>query len=272
MSNTSPRLKVALLLPATGGFKEETTLSIAQMCMYSVMRGIDVSNIHLRMQAGIAASRNALVAEALEDTSYTHVLFIDHDISFPADALERLLAYDLDIVGASYTLKGYPYQIVGCPDKDTPPDERGVQPFLALPGGFMLVKMGVYRDVPAPWYVESYLYTGSAFDQFFAAVSGALCCVNIPCEVKAELSKCATLGAWLDEGTADGERWSRGGKEKGLTADSGEDTNFNRKARNFGYKTYCDLNLTTEIIHYGAKGFYVGCIEYNEAAKGGING
>lgn len=56
-------------------------------------------------------ARNALVGAALRRTTpaVTHVLFVDADMTFPEDALARLLAHDVPIVGGLYFNRRPPY-------------------------------------------------------------------------------------------------------------------------------------------------------------------
>lgn len=49
----------------------------------------------------VAFARNALASRALEG-GFTHLLFVDSDISFHLDLVERLIAFDQMVVGAIY--------------------------------------------------------------------------------------------------------------------------------------------------------------------------
>lgn len=56
-------------------------------------------------------SRNIAASKALE-LNARYLLFIDSDIVFPPDTLEKLLSYKLPIVGAAYRSRGPPYNLV----------------------------------------------------------------------------------------------------------------------------------------------------------------
>ena len=58
----------------------------------------------------IVKARNDLTAAALKNPNVTHLLWIDSDMVFPADALERLLAYRLPVVGGLYYGRLPPYK------------------------------------------------------------------------------------------------------------------------------------------------------------------
>lgn len=59
----------------------------------------------------IDISRNISCSKALQ-SNVRYLLFIDSDIVFPADTLERLLSYRLPVVGAAYRSRGPPYNVV----------------------------------------------------------------------------------------------------------------------------------------------------------------
>ena len=53
----------------------------------------------------ITRARNAIAAAFLERTEFTHLLFLDGDVSFGSEDFRRLLAYGKDVVGAPVALK-----------------------------------------------------------------------------------------------------------------------------------------------------------------------
>ena len=58
----------------------------------------------------ITRGRNTIVAKFLNDSSFTHLLFIDADISWHPMTVEKLVKADCDIVGAIYPKKGYTWK------------------------------------------------------------------------------------------------------------------------------------------------------------------
>jgi hypothetical protein len=52
--------------------------------------------------APVDLARNGIVEAMLEQSSATHLFFMDADMVFPEEALERLLSLDLDIVSGTY--------------------------------------------------------------------------------------------------------------------------------------------------------------------------
>ena len=53
----------------------------------------------------ITRSRNALVKSFLDNPTATHLLFVDADIGFEPEAVQRLLAFDEDLVAGMYPVK-----------------------------------------------------------------------------------------------------------------------------------------------------------------------
>src|SRR5207249_1876609 len=53
-------------------------------------------------------ARSIMAAKALE-ADWDYILFIDGDMKFPADALDRLLKHNVDVVGALCTMRQPPF-------------------------------------------------------------------------------------------------------------------------------------------------------------------
>ena len=53
----------------------------------------------------ISRSRNMLVAKFMANPEYTHLLFIDSDISFEPDSILKLLWHDKDVIAGAYPVK-----------------------------------------------------------------------------------------------------------------------------------------------------------------------
>lgn len=55
----------------------------------------------------ITRARNAILARFHEETEYSHLLFLDGDVYLPASGVARLLAHEVDVIGAAVPLKGF---------------------------------------------------------------------------------------------------------------------------------------------------------------------
>lgn len=101
----------------------------------------------------VAWSRNEAVHRALTG-GYTHLFFLDSDMSFPADALTRLLAHGKPIVGASYIKRCEPYNLLGAWERSVP--ASGLCEALELPTGCMLINTAVFAKLSYPWFYWEY--------------------------------------------------------------------------------------------------------------------
>jgi len=107
-----------------------------------------------------AWNRNLIIKEALY-YKCSHVLFIDDDMAFPPDALNRLLAHDLDMVGALYFNRCFPMAPLLYDDNPEDPTrpvvryladgDKGVVETAATGFGFLLVKTEVFMNMAQPW-------------------------------------------------------------------------------------------------------------------------
>lgn len=106
-----------------------------------------------------AKSRNGMVEAALEHDC-THVLFIDDDMTFPPNALAKLLAHDVDIVSGYYLMRQFPHQglIFDTAEEDgmchwyeIKDDETGLKEVVAAGFGFILIKTAVFEALEKPY-------------------------------------------------------------------------------------------------------------------------
>jgi len=107
-------------------------------------------------------ARNELTDEALASPEITHLLFIDDDMTFDPDALERLLKHDLPIVGGLCFSRRVPYHPVLCrkhPDWMARPrtpfgfvyhyPPNALFQVDATGGAFLLIKREVFEKIDA---------------------------------------------------------------------------------------------------------------------------
>ncbi|WP_152494992.1 glycosyltransferase family 2 protein [Paraburkholderia kururiensis] len=96
--------------------------------------------------------RNNAVNEA-QTFGVDYVLFLDSDMIFPGDTIRRLLAHDKDIVGATYTKRVPPYNILGRTLDDQPlKAAEGLHEVAGLPTGCLLIKMSVFEKLRRPYF------------------------------------------------------------------------------------------------------------------------
>jgi GT2 family glycosyltransferase len=80
-------------------------LSMFRLSQVLIQHGIRFRITTLRNESLVTRARNILTAMFLEDTSCTHLMFIDADIEFDPDGVIRMLAMDKDIIAAAYPKK-----------------------------------------------------------------------------------------------------------------------------------------------------------------------
>lgn len=100
--------------------------------------------------------RNNLAREALKFGA-THILWLDSDMVFPADALLRLLSHKKPIVAANYSTRRYPCEPVAKNlDKKhwiyTDHMSTGLEAAIACGMGLMLTETSVFTALPEPWF------------------------------------------------------------------------------------------------------------------------
>lgn len=119
--------------------------------------------------------------QALSIPGLTHILWIDDDMTFPPDALQRLLAHDKDVIGGlCHNRRAPSYQPIAArkyhPDLGMPQGaygfvydlpQSGVVEVDATGGAFLLVKAEVFREISAKfgegsWWVPE----GEASEDF----------------------------------------------------------------------------------------------------------
>jgi len=150
-------IKVVLAVPCQDTIKAKTAF-----CLVHNVKDVPFEiDFVLRMGCDIIGSRVWLVRNALKYKA-THILFVDHDMYFPPDALKRLVDADKDIVGGQYNFRQLPLRSTAIPVGTEPKDgEYRVDPAtlpkepfkcITLGTGLLLIKMSVFEKIPEPWF------------------------------------------------------------------------------------------------------------------------
>src|ERR1700677_2241235 len=99
--------------PCFGGMVSQNyMLSVMRLMSYARTAGFEVSLSVIGYDALISRARSSLVAAFLDDPAPTHLLFVDADISFEPQQVERLLKFDKEFSGALYPLKSIDWELI----------------------------------------------------------------------------------------------------------------------------------------------------------------
>jgi len=99
----------------------------------------------LIMGCYIHTNRNQMIEQAKRE-GCSHLLFVDTDVIFGPDAINKVIAADKDVVGGRYNKRTFP--IVSTVPQDI--KELAQVPF--VPTGFLLINMEVFEKIPSPWF------------------------------------------------------------------------------------------------------------------------
>ena len=123
-------------------------------------------DFYLEMGADIASSRNRIVYVARERGA-SHLLFVDYDMYFGPDTIQRLISHDKDIVGAAYNFRNDPPRSTAVPITQTdvahPLTENLPKELFkchCLGTGLLLIKVSVFDKFKGPWFMFGYNDTG----------------------------------------------------------------------------------------------------------------
>lgn len=152
----------------------------------------------------LASQRHQLVVEARRENA-THVLFVDSDMRFPEDALMRLLAAEVRVIGANCPKRKMPTGPTAANYDSrgrkipvyTNADTHGIEQVARVGTGFLLVEMDVFDIVPAPWFETPWIPERLAFMGEDVAFCVKLAQKKIPVFIDHDLSReIAHIGAF----------------------------------------------------------------------------
>jgi hypothetical protein len=110
-------------------------LSVIRLMSYAKTAGFEVSLSTVSHDALISRARSTLLAAFLDTPCATHLLFVDADISFEPQQVERLLLFDRDFTGALYPLKSMDWDLI--PQRCVERGESVQQAALSYVGTFL---------------------------------------------------------------------------------------------------------------------------------------
>jgi len=126
-------------------------------------------NGHLVMVATgsiTSVARNKIVEHA-RFHKCSHVMFLDSDMTFPQDAIQKLMSHDKDIVCGLYFQRDHPHlpaAIIGETGRISKDDisSRRLKEIDAAGTGCMLIKTDVFDKIGYPWF-DYQVYDGYTY-------------------------------------------------------------------------------------------------------------
>lgn len=123
--------------------------SVEARMAFSLVTAVRNTNLPVQLFLGIGCyihqNRDVIVRQALEE-GCSHLLFVDSDVMFPHDAINKLIAHDVDIVGARYNKRILPIESTVKGEFK----ELTEVPF--VPTGFLLINMEVFKKIGKPYF------------------------------------------------------------------------------------------------------------------------
>ena len=153
---TIPRISVCVPTRdlCNSDFSHSYVKMVAHFCTHFVGRGqAEIINL---MDIGtlLPDMRNTLARVSIE-LGATHILWLDNDMVFPEDTIERLYKHGKPIVAAGYSQRKEPAKPVSARNGVwvyTEEDSTGLEEVDFVGMGCMLVETAVYENLPKPWH------------------------------------------------------------------------------------------------------------------------
>ncbi len=136
-------VKLGVAIAHSGTIKIKTMMSIVA----ALKRATYEWNILEQQGSVIHVNRERLVKHAIK-LGLTHLLFVDTDMSFGPDAVDKLLADNKDIIGVHYNCRSLPLQTTLRGVKE----DKNLTQCEAAGTGLMLINLDVFKRIPEPWF------------------------------------------------------------------------------------------------------------------------
>ncbi len=162
-------MKIITLVPCGSEMPSMTAYSLAQMQAQTVAAFSELQvQVGMAMEIGtyIHQARQSLLQAAIADGA-DFVLWVDSDMTFPEDAVVRLLAHKHPVVGINYSQRAFPPDFTAVkrmPRKRgeigqklvTGPDSEGLEEVDAMGFGLVLMEVAALAKLPdpdnVPWF------------------------------------------------------------------------------------------------------------------------
>lgn len=153
---------IAICIPARGQMEVGTAFDLARMVNHVVRNTEHTINLYTSMGTLIFDQRNNMVEDALAEGA-DYILFIDADMRFPRDTIERLIAHGKGIVGVNATTRSVPVKATAknlvideegaCNWKQiSSKNKTGIEQADGIGCGVMLISKETLEAIQKPWF------------------------------------------------------------------------------------------------------------------------
>ena len=150
---------IAVCTPARDMVHANYTFCLVNMVAFHTINTMDAVALKINQGTLIQNQRADLCLEAMGE-GCSHVRFIDSDMTFPQDMVQRLLAHDKDIVATNCARRRMPTGPTAqrtLPDGSreliyTMPESTGLEEVESIGMGVMLIKRKVFESLTEPWF------------------------------------------------------------------------------------------------------------------------
>ncbi len=153
-------MRIFIAIPSNRDHSPHFVASLVALVQYHAVNGVknrELKDLRVNIKtnvSNIATGRNDLVDEAIAG-GFTHLLFLDDDMTFPFDMLDHLCKYDTPIVAANCCQKKHDvtFTAIGLDNKRV--DSRGktgYEQILRVGCAVMLIDLSIFNDLPKPYF------------------------------------------------------------------------------------------------------------------------
>jgi hypothetical protein len=122
------------------------------MCLLESMVNLPYPGIICAVKSSFIHNNRNMIVEKAKQAKCNYLMFLDTDMLYENDGIERLLKQDKDIIGGMYNFRRLPIE-------NLVRDFEGQKETFKvdfLPTGFMLVKMEVFDKLEKPYFFFDY--------------------------------------------------------------------------------------------------------------------
>jgi hypothetical protein len=151
-------VKLGIAIPSGGTWECDFGTSLAFMlCKLVAEPPAEKFALHIMNRTGsmLPVNRTELAKEMVKQDC-THILWLDDDMTFPADTAHRLLAAGKSIVGCNASRKSPPYSptAIGLDKKHlfTMAENKGLEEVIHVGMAVMLTDARIFKGLEEPWF------------------------------------------------------------------------------------------------------------------------